>query len=75
MKKNKKLQELKDNELEQVTGGKSLPPQVMEQYGQFVKVAPLIMEFDTGLGKAYASQPRKAEDEAILMSPNTAGNR
>ena len=65
MEENKELQELKDDDLEQVIGGKTLPVQANVPWGQLVAPAPTSFDLAVGLGKSYV-----VDDASIAINPN-----
>ena len=68
MEENNKLQELIDDELEQVTGGKTLPVQANVPWGQLVLPAPTSFDLAAGLGKSK-------DDASIAINPNLSEAR
>ena len=75
MEENNKLQELIDDELEQVTGGKTLPVQANIPWGQLVPPAPTSFDLAAGLGKSYVATTKKMEDAKIAINPNLSEAR
>ena len=65
---NKKLVELTEEELAQVTGGKTLPIQANIPWGQYVLPAPTSFDLAAGLGKSYVATTRKTDDVSIAIN-------
>ena len=63
MEENKELQELKDDDLEQITGGKTLTVLSKIPFGQLVNVAPTSFDFAAGLGKSNDGKTAKMDEE------------